>query len=179
MNYSSISGKASIIAGLDAAVDEVNAFVFGLDKAAFEHAPPGKWNAGLQLDHLIRSMKPLNLAYSLPGFILKWKFGIANRPSKTYTGLVEKYESKLAGGGKASGRFIPAPVPFEMKDNLCVVYRKEKEKLKRKIKGYDEALLDKYILPHPLLGKLTLREMLFFTIHHNRHHLRLMRAYQN
>ena len=34
--------------------------------------------------------------------------------------------------------------------------------------------LDVYILPHPLLGKVTLREMLYFTIHHNEHHLELL-----
>jgi hypothetical protein len=26
-------------------------------------------------------------------------------------------------------------------------------------------------LPHPLLGKLTVREMLFFTLYHQRHHV--------
>ena len=30
--------------------------------------------------------------------------------------------------------------------------------------------LDKYILPHPLLGRMPLREMLFFTIYHTQHH---------
>jgi hypothetical protein len=32
--------------------------------------------------------------------------------------------------------------------------------------------LDYYRLPHPLLGKLTVREMLFFTVYHNYHHPR-------
>jgi len=177
MNYASISEKASIIEGLSAAVDDVNNYLKGLSKEEFEFAPPEKWNAGQQLDHLIRSIKPLNLAYALPSFVLKMKFGLANRPSKTYTGLVEKYESKLAEGGKASGRFIPEPVPHEAKEKLCSLYKKEKEKLNSKVDRIEEATLDKYILPHPLLGKLTLREMLFFTIHHNRHHLNLMKKY--
>ena len=30
--------------------------------------------------------------------------------------------------------------------------------------------LDFYVLPHPLIGKLTLREMLFFCIYHVQHH---------
>jgi len=49
----------------------------------------------------------------------------------------------------------------------------------KKIKNYNEANLDKYIIPHPLLGKLTLREMLFFTIHHNEHHLDLIKKYSS
>ena len=35
-----------------------------------------------------------------------------------------------------------------------------------------QADLDRYRLPHPLLGKLTVREMLFFTVYHNYHHVR-------
>jgi hypothetical protein len=37
--------------------------------------------------------------------------------------------------------------------------------------GWREADLDRYLLPHPLLGKLTLREMLHFTLYHNYHHV--------
>ena len=177
MNYTSISDRRSIMEGLNSAVDEVNDYIKGLNKEEFEFAPEGKWNAGQQLDHLIRSIKPLNLAYSLPVLILKIKFGVANRPSKTYSGLVEKYESKLSAGGRASGRFIPTPVPFEKKEILCNLYGKEKEKLNKKISKFEEETLDKYILPHPLLGKLTLREMLFFTVHHNLHHLNLVKKY--
>lgn len=41
----------------------------------------------------------------------------------------------------------------------------------RQSKTCDE--LDKYILPHPLLGKLTIREMMYFTIYHVEHHKKL------
>jgi len=177
MNPASISDKLSIASGLDEAVESVCDYVRRLNRDEFNFAPAEKWNAGQQLDHLIRSIKPLNLAYGLPVVILKWRFGVSNRPSKTYQGLVEKYESKLALGGKASGRFIPTPVSYELKDQLCNNYHHEKEKLNKKIKRMEEDVLDKYILPHPLLGKLTLREMLFFTIYHNHHHLNLMRKY--
>src|ERR1700730_12547464 len=169
--------KDSIASSLNQAVDEFVAYVQAMDEKSFENAPAGKWNAGQQLDHLIRSIRPLNLAYALPLFTLKLMFGKANRNSRTYAGLVEKYESKLAGGGKASGRFIPAAVSFASKEKFCGHYKKEKEKLVRKIQKFNEQDLDTYVLPHPLLGKLTLREMLFFTIHHNEHHLNLVKKY--
>ena len=172
-----ISDKQSISAALDNAVNDVNQFVVKLDEAAFERAPEGKWNAGQQLDHLLRSIQPLNLAYNLPTFVLKMMFGTANRPSKTYQALVEKYESRLAKGGGATGRFIPKSIPFSEKQKLIEHYEKQKRKLVKKINAYNEIALDHYILPHPLLGKLTLREMLFFTIHHNVHHLKLIRKY--
>ena len=177
MNSLNVSTKESIATALDEAVAEVNQYVQSLDESSFERAPEGKWNAGQQLDHLLRSMQPLNLAYRLPHFVLKTVFGVANRPSKTYDGLVEKYESRLALGGRASGRYIPKPIAYSKKISLIGNYEKQKNKLIRRIQQYDEAALDHYILPHPLLGKLTLREMLFFTIHHNFHHLNLIRKY--
>ena len=44
------------------------------------------------------------------------------------------------------------------------------------IGSWREQDLDRYVLPHPLLGKLTLREMLFFTLYHNYHHVRNVAA---
>lgn len=85
-----------------------------------------------------------------------------------------KYKAKLAAGGKARGPFIPPVILFENKESLIKQYLLQKEKLISKIKRQSEEELDLYILPHPLLGKLTLREMLFFTIYHNRHHLELL-----
>jgi len=44
-----------------------------------------------------------------------------------------------------------------------------------KLDKFTENELDRYILPHLLLGKLTLREMLFFTIYHIEHHEKLIK----
>jgi len=35
--------------------------------------------------------------------------------------------------------------------------------------------LDQYIAPHPLLGKITLRELGYFTIYHTQHHLAIIK----
>jgi len=170
-----INDKSQIISALTEKVDAFNNYISSLGKDQFEATPDGKWSAGQNLGHLIRSIKPLQLAYGLPKFILKWKFGLANRPSKGYDELVAKYKIRLSEGGRASGRFIPPAIHFEQKDSLTKTYELQKQKLIRKIKRQSEKDLDKYILPHPLLGKLTLREMLFFTIHHNEHHLELFK----
>jgi hypothetical protein len=44
------------------------------------------------------------------------------------------------------------------------------EELARRIGTWSETDLDRYRLPHPLLGRLTVREMLFFTVQHLAHH---------
>ncbi len=171
-----IQDKPQIISSLNEKVDAFNNYILSLNKEQFESTPNGKWSAGQNLDHLIRSIKPLQLAYGLPKFALLILFGKTNRPSRTYDELVTKYETKLAAGGKASGPFIPPIISFEKKDELIRKYAAHKQKLITKIEKQSERDLDKYILPHPLLGKVTLREMLYFTIHHNQHHLELLKS---
>jgi G:T/U-mismatch repair DNA glycosylase len=171
-----IQNKPQIISALAEKVDAFNNCIAAMNKEEFEATPNGKWSAGQNLDHLIRSIKPLQLAYGLPKIALTILFGKTNRPSRTYDELVTKYKTKLAAGGKASGPFIPPAIRFEKKDELIKRYAEQKQKLIKKIEKQSEADLDKYILPHPLLGKVTLREMLYFTIHHNEHHLELLKG---
>jgi len=42
-------------------------------------------------------------------------------------------------------------------------------------KKWKEPQLDQYIAPHPLLGKITLRELCYFTIYHTKHHLNIIK----
>ena len=170
-----IHDKSQIISALSEKVDAFNNYILLLNKEQFELTPNGKWSAGQNLDHLIRAIKPLQLAYGLPKFALLILFGKTNRPSRTYEELITKYKTKLAAGGKASGPFIPPIISFEKKDALIKKYAEQKQKLIAKIEKQSEKELDVYILPHPLLGKVTLREMVYFTIHHNEHHLELLK----
>ena len=170
-----VHDKPQIISALSEKIDAFINYIVPLNKDQFETTPNGKWSAGQNLDHLIRAIKPLQLAYSLPKFALNILFGKTNRPSRTYDELVTKYKTKLAAGGKASGPFIPPIIRFEKKDELIKKYADQKQKLISKIEKQSEVDLDKFILPHPLLGKVTLREMLYFTIHHNEHHLDLLK----
>lgn len=135
------------------------------------YAPEGKWTAIQQLDHIIRSVSPVNMAMGLPTFILKWRFGTANRPSKTYEQLVEKYQRKLLEGGRASARFTPPAITADQQKKLSQKLETLVKSLCQKTNRWPEEDLDRYILPHPLLGKLTIREMLYFTAHHVLHHL--------
>ena len=137
-------------------------------------APDGKWSAIRQLDHIVRAVKPVNLAFSLPKFVLQWRFGVANRSSRTYEELVEKYKRKLQEGGRASGVFVPQDSASLRKKELIKKLSELVASLARKTTSSTEESLDRFILPHPLLGKLTLREMLYFTAYHVEHHHRLV-----
>lgn len=145
-----------------------------LNEADFVHSKNGKWSAGQQLDHIVRSTSPVLLALELPTFVTKLLFGKANRSSSTYEVLVTKYRKRLEAGGKASGRFIPGTVIYKNKNLLTERLTGTIQKLVNRLDKLSEEDLDKFILPHPLLGKLTYREMIYFTIYHVQHHQKLL-----
>lgn len=138
----------------------------------FFYQPPGKWSAAQQVKHLVTSANHTRLAYTLPKFILRLYTGKPNRSSRSYDELVARYQTKLEQGGKASGAFIPPPIPAGFgKKRMMDQFDKAMRRLARAIeKKWKERQLDQYLAPHPLLGRITLRELCYFTIHHTEHH---------
>jgi hypothetical protein len=145
-------------------------YINALSDAHLQYALPEKWTAAQQLDHIHKSVKPLAQALLLPKFILRLLFGKANRPGRTYDELIQKYNTKLAAGGRATGRFIPLPIPTAKREGLVKLVLSEVTKICNRLAKFSEADLDTLLLPHPLLGKLTLREMMYFSIYHVTHH---------
>jgi hypothetical protein len=46
----------------------------------------------------------------------------------------------------------------------------------QKIKNISDKALDSYRLPHPILGKISLRELAIFTSFHTVHHIELLKS---
>ncbi len=145
-------------------------YIDSLNEKDFVETPNQKWSAGQQMDHIYRVVKPLVQALQLPHFVLKLLFGKANRASKTYEDLVNKYLQKLENGGTATGRFVPKEISINQKESLIKKLQQVVEKLISQVNKLSEKDLDNLIMPHPLLGKITLREMMYFTIYHVEHH---------
>lgn len=145
-------------------------YIDSLTAEEYKRSRNGKWTAGQQLDHIRISVKPITQALAMPRLGLKAMFGKANRPSKSYDELVTKYKLKLQAGGVATSRFLPKEVVFEQKEHLIKSVNEVVSKLCKQLLDYSEKDLDELTLPHPLLGKLTLREMIYFTMYHVVHH---------
>lgn len=163
--------RSSIINRLNENYSAFFDLVEAMPEAEFTFSPDGiKWTPGQQVDHLYRSLEPLNKGLKAPEFALKAMFGKADHPSVSYEELVARYQSELAAGGTAPAPFRPETIAFERKRGLLADLRDQVERLTKSIEKFDEEKLDKLVLPHPLLGKLTIREMLYFTIYHGEHH---------
>ena len=150
-----------------------NDYCSSLPDTAFFYQPPGKWSPAQQVKHLIEATNMARLVFALPKLIVRWYAGKPNRSSRTYDQLVDKYKSKLEQGGKASGRYIPKPISASYgKQKLLTGFEHSMNRMQQAIKrNWKEPQPDQYIAPHPLLGKITLRELGYFTIHHTYHHL--------
>jgi hypothetical protein len=167
--------KAEIITQLQHNHQQLADYIQSLSIDEFLFRNGHKWSAGQHADHIVRSISPVNMALGLPKIAPRLLFGKANRPSKTYNELVEKYKDKLAKGGAASGRFVPKEIGLQEKHLLPKAIIHYTHELCNKVEKMSEEELDTYLLPHPLLGKLTFREMLYFTAYHAEHHYGLVK----
>lgn len=170
-----IKSKPEIISGLEESFEEVASCVEALSDRDFETAPQDKWAPGTQVLHLTRSAEPVNTALRLPRFVPALLFGKSRRPSNDFDWVVSQYRSSLEQGGEASGRYVPEAVPATQRASTIGAYRREKQRLVTALSKWSEEALDRYQLPHPLIGKLTVREILFFTVYHTRHHAESIR----
>ena len=132
------------------------------------------WSASDNVDHLIKSHKPIAKALKLPKFTLQAMFGKPEIPSLSYEEVCTIYRDEIVKGAQASGRYLPNQENPEnaeaKKQELLSKFSKVSEELVSVAEKWTEGELDSYLLPHPLIGKLTIREMLYFTIYHNLRH---------
>ena len=146
----------------------------GLPAETFFRPLGTAWSPADNVRHLSKSIRPVAKALALPRIALL-PFGWSLRRGRSYEEMRETYRAALAAGGKA-GRFTPSPrpLPEDLDGGRASVMREHEEAadaLRRALERWSESALDRWRLPHPLLGKLTVREMLLFTLYHNRHHL--------
>lgn len=152
-------------------------YIISLKEADFLYSFQNKWSAGQQLEHMVRATSTLGMARLIPKFIIKLLLGSAGRSSASYEELVKNYQAKLANGAKASARYVPGKVNFNEKDKLITRLMHNASKISALTSQYTEVELDRYLLPHPIIGKLTIREMMYFAIYHVEHHHKLTKQY--
>jgi uncharacterized damage-inducible protein DinB len=142
------------------------------DLEKWQTGPEGKWTAGQQALHLLQSIKPLNDAMSMPKFVLRFKFGKSNREVRDYDAIVKRYQEKLEGAkGITFGPSQNMKVPNDDdKHYLLNRLKTENKKLQHKVKKWKDKDLDNLVLPHPLMGKMPVRELVMWTAYHVEHH---------
>lgn len=166
--------KDEIVAAFESLAQTDGKFWGGLEPNVFV-APIGEaWSPSDNVRHLTKSTRPVANALRLPRIVPALMFGRSSGRSRSYAEVVFAYRAVLAGGGKA-GRFAPSGQPAftdaaVFQNDVVARWSATVMKLDRIVDGWSEPELDAIRLPHPLLGKLTVREMLMFTYYHHEHH---------
>jgi len=140
--------------------------------------PAGKWTTGEHVVHLIQSEQALNKALLVPKFYLKYKLGTNNRDNRTYEQIVKKYQAKLADRPGAVAK-ISEKMPLITLANKITFIAKletEKKKLIKRFQKWTEQDLDTYLLFHPLMGRMTVREIVLWTAYHTEHHYQILKS---
>jgi hypothetical protein len=165
--------KTEIIIALENVFKQFSETSKSINETMLFKRPENKWSGAENIQHLIISTNMSSLAYWLPKFLVRFIGGKPNRVSKTFEELKNKYYIKLSEGGRASGRFVPKPIEIKYgKEKLLDNWNKTTSKfIKALTKNRTEKDLDNYLVKHPLLGRITLRELCYFTVFHTEHHL--------
>ena len=168
--------REEIVAEIARLAAEVERIASAFDTTTF-FAPQhedgsARWSPAQQLRHLTRATYPLARAFRMPRLALLLRFGVTFRGRDSYDGLVRRYQHLLESRPSA-GRFAPSAddvASEERRAEIVARFRDAVSQLIAGVESWPEGALDRYRLPHPLLGKLSAREMLFFTVFHTAHH---------
>ena len=169
-----LANRRAIIEALEA-VHEAGVEYWSDFTTAEFFAPIGaQWSPAEHVRHLTRAMTPLLPVLRVPRLALRMMFGSPAYPSRSLEALEAQYAKALAAGGTA-GRFAPPPdhatADLARRNEIMDAHSETLRGLTQAMEKWTESQLDAYRLPHPLLGRLTVREMMLFTLLHNEHHV--------
>lgn len=160
----------TIFAGLKTDYTAFTEYMRGLNPEQILTAPPKKWTNGQILSHIYISVRPLEKLLRDKEQFFQSGLGKTDQGSRSYEEIVLAYQEQLAKGGKAPQAFDPHPVEFEQVAILADKLDKSIDTLIQALQTYTDEELDTYCIPHPLLGNMTVREFMMFSIYHLGHH---------
>jgi len=164
--------KESIAEILEAKHQELFSWIEDQPDEKWLEGPEGKWTVGQHIRHLVKSIRLLNNALSFPAFLIKYKYGTINRDLRDYDTVSKRYNDKLNANLeriKVFNNSVKKPTLAE-KNNLLTTLKIQNKKLQYKTRKLKDKHLNTLLLPHPLMGKMAIREMIMWTAYHTEHH---------
>jgi uncharacterized damage-inducible protein DinB len=166
------SSREEIISALqDTASSLVNRFGELTPERYFQAPTSGKWSPDQHLRHVTLVLERVGTRFAaMPSAEAK------TSPGRSYLQLRDDYRAALEAGGKAPAAFLPVPASApttEAQASALHAFQTASHRLAEHLNQpiWTETALDSTPFAHPLLNQISAREMLFFTVYHNLHHL--------
>jgi hypothetical protein len=175
--------RDTLLAALAAVDARATALWRSFEPAEFFTRPAdGGWSPAQNVAHLRVGTVPIIWTLKTPRPVLTVLFGKARAASRSYEEVRDRYRQVLAAGGGA-GPFTPRKKrmprdPAQAQAQSLEGWQRLIPRLTAAIESWPEDDLDRYRVLHPLLGKLTVREMLYFTLYHLSHHTEIVAGRQ-
>ena len=171
--------RDEILAALDRVHAESARYWTSFSTPTFFAPIESAWSPADNIRHLNKSIRAVTRGLQKRRFVLRLLFGRPQEASRPYDQLRDDYHRALEQGGQA-GTFAPTlrGFPANAEAERARILRAHAANvcdIDDAARAWPDALLDQYRLPHPLLGKLTIREMLFLTLYHSQHHVDVVR----
>jgi hypothetical protein len=162
--------QTELVQALEARHQEVSEYFSSLPEATLLADTAPKWNPAQHLIHLTRANSRIAQGFQARDALPNNESGQA----KSYEVVREMYLSALAHVPSELLAKNGAAVQVEANSSqsqILEVYQQAGSILRQGIQTWTEAEMDAKAMPHPLLGLLSVREMLEFTLYHDLHHL--------
>ena len=166
-----MSTKSTLQVGLEAAVTDCRTATLNVSDAVFFDNSNGKWSIGENLIHLVMVAKRFGSVFRMPKEQIA-NFGLATRPSRSFDGILAAYMESLKGLAVAPKPFVAMQTADDTRTSVVERYNNAHSILATSFMTFSEEELDKYQVSHPLLGLMTMREMMDFIVFHIGHHQR-------
>lgn len=160
--------KTEIIAQLDAAHSDFWDTAMQLPNPTI--SINNKWSVNQNVKHINIGLLRLNNFIKLPKSSIETNFGLSERASMDNESINKLFNNAFEKGVKATSAFTPDIDLKTSLDELINQGNKSLDTLISNLQNWSEQELEIYNCPHPFLGKVTAREILYFTIYHVNHH---------
>lgn len=146
------------------------------DAEAFFRRPASDvWAPADQVRHLTKAIRAVTRGLRIPRLFLLARFGWHRGASRSLERLRSDYQRALGAGARAR-EFAPRALETTEMDaagraRVMAHHATAVTEFATAVSRWPGRALDRYRLPHPLLGKLSVREMVLFTLLHNVHHV--------
>jgi hypothetical protein len=174
-NTNSPYTRDELLASLAWANQEIAAS-FGRIPAQRFFAVSDGWSPAETLVHVIKSNSPVGKAMKLPSLLTKLEVGTSQLlPNDMKSESLSTNRQGAQAMGGSSPRWTRLRRTAAGKRDILAKWSEVADRLVKALADWTDADLDYYSLPHPLIGQLTVREMLLFTQYHNLRHLNEVR----